>query len=175
LHCRKVVQLPELDSDHRRDFGPRQAFISVFKESHNDDVTELKWHPTQTQTLLSGSTDGLVNIFDTGLRAGPMAVESKPITDEDDALMQVINHGSINRAGFLVTDGGGVFVASHDETFSIYPRVDSQVQDENEAVVDEDDATVSFGDLRSRLDCEYIIDVCPMSDGAVIGVGKHRY
>lgn len=104
-----------------------------------------------------------------------MAVESKPITDEDDALMQVINHGSINRAGFLVTDGGGVFVASHDETFSIYPRVDSQVQDENEAVVDEDDATVSFGDLRSRLDCEYIIDVCPMSDGAVIGVGKHRY
>ncbi|KAI4104899.1 MAG: hypothetical protein L6R37_003023 [Teloschistes peruensis] len=83
-----------------------------YVESHSDDVTELAFHPSQPSCLLSGSTDGLVNLYDT------------TITDEDDALIQVFNHGSsIAHADFL--SDHEVFALSHDEIFSIYDLKDS--------------------------------------------------
>ena len=86
--------------------------------------------------------------------------------------MQCINHGSsINRAGFLTTTD--IFALSHDELFSIY---------ELETDLDEspsDQPPKVFGDLRSRLNCEYIVDVAPSllrNEGeAIVGAGSHRY
>ncbi|KKA24237.1 WD domain protein [Rasamsonia emersonii CBS 393.64] len=98
-------------------------------ESHNDDVTELQFHPTRDNVLLSGSTDGLVNIYDT------------TITDEDEALLQVINHGSIHRAGFLSEKA--VYALSHDEVFAIHPMTDPDSKD--------DPSPIQFGDLRQPL------------------------
>ncbi|KAI5741756.1 hypothetical protein M8J76_016803 [Diaphorina citri] len=48
-------------------------------ESHTDDITQVHFHPTSSNTLMSGSTDGLVNIFDVN--------ESS----EDDALQHCLN------------------------------------------------------------------------------------
>lgn len=53
--------------------------INCYSESHYDDVTSLKFHPQKPNLLCSGSTDGLINIFD--LKE----------TNEDDALLHVIN------------------------------------------------------------------------------------
>ncbi|KAI9829992.1 MAG: ERAD-associated protein [Phylliscum demangeonii] len=109
-----------------------------YNESHYDDVTEvsLQFDPTRTSHLLSGSTDGLINIFNTYT------------SNEDDALRRTINHGSsVRRAGFL--DGRDLFALSHDETFAVYHLSDA----------DEDPAPTSFGDLRDRFHCKYVVDI----------------
>ena len=90
-------------------------------------------------------------------------------SDEDDALIQVANHGSsINHANFL--SNFQFFAISHDENFSVY-------QLEN---VDDSATEVSpqvFGDLRPQLECEYIVDVIPSIDRGetILGAGSHRY
>lgn len=117
---------------------------------------QLQFHPTRNNILLSGSTDGLVNIYDT------------TITDEDDALVQVINHGSVHHAGFL--NDRAIFALSHDEVFSIHPATDpddEQSQDPN---------PVQFGDLRQPLDCEYIAQLCLGAQGLPhIAAGNKAY
>ncbi|RHZ45022.1 WD repeat protein [Aspergillus thermomutatus] len=132
--------------DIRSPGGTRLQYV----ESHNDDVTELQFHPTRNNILLSGSTDGLVNIYDT------------TITDEDDALVQVINHGSIHHAGFL--GERTIFALSHDEDFSVHPATDPDEQAE-------EPKPIQFGDLRQPLNCEYIAQLCTGSQGAYIAAG----
>lgn len=119
-------------------------------------MTELQFHPSLPNRLLSGSTDGLVNIYDVS------------ISDEDDALIQVENHGSsISHAGFL--SSSDFFALSHDEIFSIY-----YLNEEGDSTTDESSPIV-YGDLRSKLDCEYVVDVIPSGSGeAIVGAGSHR-
>jgi hypothetical protein len=118
---------------------------------------QLHYHPSHPIILLSGSTDGLVNLFDTN------------ISDEDDALYQTINHGSsIHHAGFL-TDVD-IFALSHDEKLSMYEMITNP----EETV--EEPPPVHFGDLRGRLGCEYVASILPRPGGsAVAGIGSHRY
>ncbi|OQE46307.1 hypothetical protein PENCOP_c001G00363 [Penicillium coprophilum] len=159
------------------DIRSPQAFRLQYVESHNDDITEshpiptcstsqtnhdigilpvtggtqLQYHPTRSNILLSGSTDGLVNIYDT------------TVTDEDEALVQVINHGSVHHAGFLSEHR--IFALSHDEHFSVYPATDP------------DDASpepepVHFGDVRDPLGCEYVAQLCVGAQGPYIAAGN---
>ncbi|KAJ5676789.1 uncharacterized protein N7477_002422 [Penicillium maclennaniae] len=133
--------------DIRSPQAPRLQYV----ESHNDDITELQYHPTRSNILLSGSTDGLVNIYDT------------TVTDEDEALVQVINHGSVHHAGFL--SERTIFALSHDEHFSVHPATDP------------DDATqgpepVHFDDVREPLGCEYVAQLCIGSQGPYIAAGN---
>jgi len=37
--------------------------LGAYWESHSDDVTAVRFHPSQSNSLASGSTDGLVNVF----------------------------------------------------------------------------------------------------------------
>jgi hypothetical protein len=107
--------------------------------------------------LLSGSTDGLVNIYNIAE------------ADEDEALSQVANHGSsIHHAGFL--SNSHFYALSHDETFSIY-HLGSQ---DNSAL---DVPPQVSGDLRPKLQCEYVVNVIPHvgSGKAILGAGSHRY
>ncbi|EEH15897.1 hypothetical protein PABG_05984 [Paracoccidioides brasiliensis Pb03] len=122
-----------------------------YTESHNDDITELQFHPTRHNILLSGSTDGLVNIYDT------------TISDEDDAILQVVNHGSIHRAGFL--DEQAIFALSHDEVFSIHPL-------NNPGENAPDPAAIQFGDLRPVLQNDYVVQVLDGHGGTFVASGK---
>ncbi|TGO12688.1 hypothetical protein BTUL_0084g00470 [Botrytis tulipae] len=131
------------------------APIVQYVESHSDDVTELQFHPTQQSLLLSGSTDGLVNIYNI------------TISEEEEALHQTINHGhSIHHANFLSeTD---IFALSHDEKFSMYELVTNP----EEGV--EEPAPVVYGDMRENLGGEYVANVlCRPDGGAVLGTGRH--
>ncbi|KAI9369740.1 WD40-repeat-containing domain protein [Aspergillus egyptiacus] len=130
--------------------SPNQPHLQ-YVESHNDDVTELQYHPTRHNILLSGSTDGLVNIYDT------------TVTDEDEALVQVINHGSVHHAGFL--NEQTIYALSHDEVFSVHPVTspDEQTEEPN---------PVQFGDLRQPLQCEYVAQLCIGSQGPYIAAGN---
>ncbi|KAK2809255.1 hypothetical protein FQN50_003896 [Emmonsiellopsis sp. PD_5] len=130
--------------------SPNQARLQ-YVECHNDDITELQFHPTRSNVLLSGSTDGLVNIYDT------------TITDEDEALLQVVNHGSIHHAGFLGEDA--IYALSHDEVFSIHP-----LNNPNENVAEP--AAIQFGDLRPVLHNDYVVQVLDGRGGAFVASGK---
>ncbi|KAK8064792.1 WD domain-containing protein [Apiospora phragmitis] len=125
-----------------------------YKEVHSDDITELNFHPTNHNILLSGSTDGLVNIYDT------------QITDEDEVVIQTLNHdASIHHAGFL--NDTEVYAVSHDERFALYNIAEDQ---------EKGSATNDFGDMRQALNCQYIANVTAKANGAgaVIGAGTHE-
>ncbi|KAK9240253.1 WD40-repeat-containing domain protein [Lipomyces kononenkoae] len=121
--------------------NPRKP-VREYIDSHNDDVTCVAFHPTTPHSLLSGATDGLVTRYNTA------------ISDEDDAVMQVVNHGaSIRCTGFF---GNDVYALSHMETFSIYKPTDKD--DEAEEDKPENKPTV-FGDVREQWGCEYVVDI----------------
>ena len=106
--------------------------------------------------MLSGSTDGLVNIYDT----------TSP--DEDDGLIQIVNHGSsIHRAGFL--SEREFYALSHDEILSVYQMTDPNL-------TASDGIPSHFGNLRSVLNCGYVVDITPLTcDEAIICSDSHRY
>jgi hypothetical protein len=116
-----------------------------------------QFHPSRPQILLSGSTDGLVNIYNT------------TIIDEEEALHQTINHGaSIHHSNFL--SDVDIFALSHDEKFSMYELVTNP----EEGI--EEPSPIHFGDMRGKLAGEYVVNVIRRPDaGSVIGVGTHRY
>lgn len=57
----------------------KDGLLGVYSESHSDDITAVRFHPKQADRLASGSTDGLVNVFDLSLG------------QEDDALVTTCN------------------------------------------------------------------------------------
>ncbi|KAJ8932902.1 hypothetical protein NQ318_023203 [Aromia moschata] len=54
-------------------------FLGGYWESHTDDITQVKFHPYDRDKLISGSTDGLINIYDLSQ------------SSEDDALIDTLN------------------------------------------------------------------------------------
>ncbi|XP_066589682.1 WD repeat-containing protein 89 [Prorops nasuta] len=67
--------------------------LGGYWESHMDDITSLSFHSTKKDTLASGSTDGLINIFDLTQ------------TSEDAALSYSLNtESSVDRIGWLNDD-----------------------------------------------------------------------
>ncbi|KAI0505795.1 WD40-repeat-containing domain protein [Xylaria bambusicola] len=125
-----------------------------YKEVHSDDVTELNFHPSDPNILLSGSTDGLINICDTR------------ITDEDEVIIQTFNHdSSIHHAAFL--NDTEVYAISHDERLALYDMAEG---------VENGAATTDFGDMRAVVGCQYIANIFAKANGAgaVIGAGAHE-
>lgn len=74
------------------------GLLGVYSESHSDDITTVRFHPKQADRLASGSTDGLVNVFDLSLG------------QEDDALVATCNCDSSSSA--LCWSGRELFCAS---------------------------------------------------------------
>jgi len=134
--------------------GNTPSKLQQYVEVHSDDITELKFHPAQPNLLLSGSTDGLVNVCDTN------------IADEDEVIVQTFNHdASIHHAGFLSLSDA--FALSHDERFAVYSLAEEHTT--GTAVVD-------YGDLRPKLECQYVANITIKTDGsgAIIGAGAHE-
>lgn len=137
----------------QRDIRNTPVAKATYKEVHSDDITELSFHATQPALLLSGSTDGLVNVYDTR------------ITDEDEVVVQTFNHNSsVHHAAFLAPSSE-ILAISHDEKFALYDVGEDRV---------DGNATQDFGDLREVLGCQYIANITPKMDGAgaIIGSGS---
>ena len=94
------------------------------------------------------------------------------MADEDDVLINITNHGSsVQHAGFLSADS--FFGLSHDESFSLYQFESEKRPDDEVARSDH----IAFGDLRTVLDCEYVVDVLRNDDveAAFVCAGSHRF
>lgn len=57
----------------------KNVTLGAYTDSHKNDVTQVKFHPNKHNLIASGSTDGLINVFD--------IVQ----TSEDDALEYCLN------------------------------------------------------------------------------------
>ncbi|XP_061468369.1 WD repeat-containing protein 89 [Rhineura floridana] len=80
--------------------------LGVYSESHNDDITKIGFHPIKSNLVVSGSTDGLVNVFDIDK------------DNEDDALVATFNSdSSVSFIGWSGKDYQQVYCMTHDEGF----------------------------------------------------------
>lgn len=119
--------------------------LRSFIDSHNDDITVTKFHPTQSNLLLSGATDGYVNIYDLN------------ISNEDDAMLQCITFDSVHSANWLSSNR--ITVLSHIETFGIFTLASEQ-EINGESATDTSTDNI-FGDIRDKWNCEYVVDIFP--------------
>ncbi|XP_066245742.1 WD repeat-containing protein 89 [Euwallacea similis] len=53
--------------------------LGGYWQSHTDDISQVQFHPTDSNKLMSGSTDGLINVYDLSEQ------------NEDDALQECLN------------------------------------------------------------------------------------
>ncbi len=120
-------------------------------ENH-DDITAIDFHPMQQNLVLVGSDDGLVSIFDVS------------IPEEDEALVQAVNHGPIHKAGFLHSDA--IYALSSDQNLALHPIYSLEREQEPSPVL--------LGDLRPVIPCEYIIDVIGAGTNFAVAAGSHR-
>lgn len=80
--------------------------LGVYSESHNDDITKICFHPIEPNLVVSGSTDGLVNVFDINK------------DNEDDALISTCNSdSSVSSLGWSGEGYKQVYCMTHDEGF----------------------------------------------------------
>lgn len=137
-------------------FDTRKPTVPLrnYAESHTDSITQLAFHPSQPNVLLSGSTDGLVSLFDVTQ------------ADEEDALQQVLNpRSSVHCAGFLTQDQA--YVLTTDEQLLIYPLTEPVEGSEPAPVID-------FGDVREQLSCMYVINLLRQPDGQPVVAYGHN-
>ncbi|EMR11189.1 hypothetical protein PNEG_00782 [Pneumocystis murina B123] len=121
----------------------KQSLLFSYKESQNDDITDVRFDSIQSHRLCAGGCDGLINIFDTRFSI------------EDDAIINVFNNqSSIHRADFLGPNK--VLGLSHMETLSLY-NINDISRNNTDNIIDS--TYISLGDLRSKLNCNYVIDI----------------
>ena len=68
--------------------------LASFDECHSDDITCVKFHPNTSEALISGSTDGLVCLYNLNS------------FDQDEALYQVIKDESVSKIGYFGPNDG---------------------------------------------------------------------
>lgn len=85
------------------------------------------------------------------------------ILEEEDSLLQAINHGPIHKAGFL--GDHRVYALSSDQNLAVHSVLTPDDQ--------EDPQPVLFGDLRPIIPCQYVIDVQKHDDDVVIAAGTN--
>ncbi|KAF7271830.1 WD repeat-containing protein 89 [Rhynchophorus ferrugineus] len=68
--------------------------LGAYWESHTDDITQVKFHPNNSNKLISGSTDGLINIYDLSKSCEDDALED---TLNTDAFIENLQWFSENR------------------------------------------------------------------------------
>lgn len=80
--------------------------LGAYSETHSDDITQVRFHPSNPSMVVSGSTDGLVNVFDIS------------VDNEEDALVATCNSvSSVSCIGWSGRDYKQIYCMTHDEGF----------------------------------------------------------
>ncbi|XP_066290396.1 WD repeat-containing protein 89-like isoform X2 [Branchiostoma lanceolatum] len=83
--------------------------MHTYPDSHSDDITQVNFHPSIPHKLASGSTDGLISIFDVRQ------------SDEDDAVENVLNtESSVSRIGWYGPNSDKLYCVTHVETLQLW-------------------------------------------------------
>ncbi|XP_065367826.1 WD repeat-containing protein 89-like [Calliphora vicina] len=121
-------------------------------DSHQDDVTTMRFHPQNPDLLCSGSTDGLINIFDLQK------------TDEDDALLTTLNtESSVHKVNWHknVYDKDIISCITHTNDFKLYEC------EEGDLIAEFERAKITETIKRKAAANCNLIDCHNMADGGV--------
>ncbi|KAL0969033.1 hypothetical protein UPYG_G00221800 [Umbra pygmaea] len=114
LLCAGTEQLDDDNSflvfwDVRMTKEKKEGLLGVYSESHSDDITQVRFHPQNADCLASGSTDGLVNVFDLSLGA------------EEEALVATCNcNSSASSVCWAGKTLNQLLCLSHDEGLHLW-------------------------------------------------------
>lgn len=132
----------------------RQAsLMGSYSESHCDDITQVKFHPSKFDLLLTGSTDGLVCKFDV----------SEP--SEDDAIQLSLNPDSaVARIGWCGAESENIYCITHTDTFHLWEG-------------EEGDLLKEICDIKDKLkdadSIDYLVDCVSSQNKYHLLAGKH--
>lgn len=89
-----------------QDLSTTKDPLGTYSETHSDDITQVCFHPSNPNMVVSGSTDGLVNVFDIS------------VDNEEDALITTCNStSSVSCIGWSGKDYKQIYCMTHDEGF----------------------------------------------------------
>lgn len=88
-----------------QDLSTTKEPLGAYSETHSDDITQVCFHPSNPNMVVSGSTDGLVNVFDISA------------DNEDDALVTTCNSVSSVFHWLVWEDYKQIYCMTHDEDF----------------------------------------------------------
>ncbi|KAH8299872.1 hypothetical protein KR044_007111, partial [Drosophila immigrans] len=126
--------------------------LGVYQESHDDDVTSVLFHANNPDYLCSGSTDGLINVFDIKQ------------SDEDDALLNTINtESSVHRLNWHRNEKGQDLISciTHTNDFMSYEC------QEGDEVMSFGRSKITAGILRKNAANFNLINAHNQADGSV--------
>ncbi|KAH8416097.1 hypothetical protein KR222_008117, partial [Zaprionus bogoriensis] len=126
--------------------------LGVYHDSHEDDVTTLRFHPSNPDLLCSGGTDGLINVFD--IRQ----------SDEDEALLNTINtESSVHRLSWhrSVNEQDIIACITHTNDFKSYEC------EEGDEVIAFDRAAITAGIRRRNAGNFNLINAHNLEDDGV--------
>lgn len=132
----------------------KSSILTTYTESHEDDITQVSFHPQSEDVLASGSTDGLVCKFDL----------AQPT--EDDALILTLNSlSSVAFVGWCDTSYKHIYCTTHIDTFHVWDA-------------EEGDVVFQVTDLKEKLDdkIQYIVDYVGSTDSDhwIVLCGTHE-
>ncbi|XP_023421853.2 WD repeat-containing protein 89 [Cavia porcellus] len=80
--------------------------LGAYSETHSDDITQVRFHPSDPNMVVTGSTDGLVNVFDISA------------DDEERALITTCNStSSVSCVGWSGRDYKQIYCMTYGEGF----------------------------------------------------------
>ncbi|PVU85418.1 hypothetical protein BB559_003545 [Furculomyces boomerangus] len=93
--------------------------ITMFPESHNNDITQIKCHPSKPRQFMSASTDGLVCLYD-----------YLNTMDENDAMVYSCNTNvSVQQAGYFGPNSEFLYSISDMNTLSLWYEDSTMISD----------------------------------------------
>lgn len=94
----------------------QQKLLGGYWESHTDDITQLKFSPRDNDHLVSGSTDGLINLYDLSQQT------------ETDALVDSLNtESSVEKLMLYEMNGKEfIFASTHTHEVQLWKAEDTQ-------------------------------------------------
>ncbi|KAK3603888.1 hypothetical protein CHS0354_042898 [Potamilus streckersoni] len=121
--------------------------MGYYSESHQDDVTQVSFHPTDPDRMATGSTDGLICIFDLTQ------------SSEDDAILSTLNsQSSVAKIGWIGEKYTNIYCVTHTNTLHVWDAV------EGDNVLEMIDIVEQL-DKPSRID--YLVDCLPYTSQEV--------
>lgn len=119
-------------------FDTRTTQVTArFTEAHSDDITQVRFSPTEPYLFMSAATDGLVNVFD----VRPLLLGSG---DLDDCLLHTESTGSsVARVGYFGPSSEFMFGLTHSESIFLWHTLAREGAGS--------DLISTFGNLRESL------------------------
>ena len=90
--------------------------VAQFEDIHSDDVTQIKFHPTEAEIVATCSMDGLVTIL------------TLSTFDEQEALLQTLNiESSVSTVGFFGPEYEYLYSLTTDETIQMWKYLEGDL------------------------------------------------